>query len=161
MSEEATDLGRHDSAKDPDGYKPEDLMAQDYILEMILVATMGEGDDSDAELSLTLVIDGVCISGLAISAKAWAKGVRQQMGEHTQGGAEFEEFVAGIYSDKAAEAERRANSGPLIPPMNFVHMKDAVVGNGLGAYPVPLWRGSLRKVSGWAIGRITRDKDKS
>ncbi|WP_275779675.1 hypothetical protein [Paenarthrobacter sp. Y-19] len=160
MSNEHTESQGNEFAKDPDGYTHEDLVAQDYILEMMLVAAMGEGDDSDTEFSLTLVIDGVTVTGTAISAKAWAKGVAGQMGEAKQAAAEFEDFVAGIYTAKSTEADRRAESGLRVPPMNFVHMRDAVVGNGLGAYPVPLWRGSLRKLSGWTLGRITRADNK-
>lgn len=162
MSDETTGKAPYDFANDPDGYNREDLIAQDYILEAILASAFGDGDDSDAEIALTVVIDGVCVSGLAISARAWGKRMNDLIGDPPGGVQNFGEFVASVHYEKAAENKRRDEEGLLVSPFNFLHMRDAVVGNGLGSYPMPLWRGSLRKLGGWGFGRLTRkDSDDS
>lgn len=102
-------------------------------------------------LPLTLTVPSGVLHGEVIGHDAWkaewARSLRQVEGEGANLLAEFPETVdQGI---KEAQADEDTGFLP-----RWVHLRDAVlVCGGTAPLRLPLWRGRLSDVSGWALGR--------
>ncbi|MER5275985.1 hypothetical protein ABT025_09515 [Streptomyces sp. NPDC002809] len=102
-------------------------------------------------LPLTLTIPAGVLHGDVIGHEEWkaewTRSLRQVEGEGADLIAEFPETVdQGIKELRADEDTRR------LP--RWIHLRDATLMFGGGApLRLPLWRGRLSDVSGWALGR--------
>ncbi|MFI6898633.1 hypothetical protein ACIBM4_31420 [Streptomyces sp. NPDC050256] len=102
-------------------------------------------------LPLTLTLPAGVLHGDVIGHEAWkaewARSLRQVEGEGANLIAEFPETV-----DQGIN-ELRSDEDPRQLP-RWIHLRDATLVLG-GAAPIglPLWRGRLADVSGWALGR--------
>ncbi|MEU1466634.1 hypothetical protein ABZ434_00180 [Streptomyces sp. NPDC005761] len=102
-------------------------------------------------LPLTLTVPAGVLHGDVIGHEAWkadwARSLRQVEGEGANLIAEYPETVdQGIKELHADEDARR------LP--RWIHLRDATLVLGGGAsLRLPLWRGRLSDVSGWALGR--------
>ncbi|MDP5312803.1 hypothetical protein [Streptomyces poriferorum] len=102
-------------------------------------------------LPLTLTLPAGVLHGDVIGHEAWkaewARSLRQVEGEGANLIAEFPETVdQGINELRSDEDQRQ------LP--RWIHLRDATLVLG-GSTPIglPLWRGRLADVSGWALGR--------
>ncbi|MER7726936.1 hypothetical protein [Streptomyces sp. NPDC096323] len=102
-------------------------------------------------LPLTLTVPAGVLHGDVIGHEAWkadwARSLRQVEGEGANLIAEFPETV-----DQGIKELRTDEDTQLLP--RWIHLRDATLLLG-GAAPLrlPLWRGRLSDVSGWALGR--------
>ncbi|WNI24175.1 hypothetical protein [Streptomyces sp. ITFR-16] len=100
-------------------------------------------------LPLTLTIPAGVLHGEVIGHEAWkaewSRSLRQVEGEGSNLMAEFPETVdQGISELQAAR--------PGLP--RWIHLRDAtLIFGGTAPLRLPLWRGRLSDVSGWALGR--------
>ncbi|MFD5871401.1 hypothetical protein [Streptomyces sp. NPDC060322] len=105
-----------------------------------------------SSLPITLALSGAVLHGDVIGHEAWkadwARSLRQVEGEGANLIAEFPETVdQGIRELGAGE-----DSAAHLP--RWIHLRDAtLVFGGTGSLRLPLWRGRLADVSGWALGR--------
>lgn len=102
-------------------------------------------------LPLTLAVPAGVLHGDVIGHEAWkaewSRSLRQVEGEGTNLLAEFPETV-----DQGIK-EMRGDEDPGQLP-RWIHLRDAtLVCGGAGPLRLPLWRGRLADVSGWALGR--------
>lgn len=103
-----------------------------------------------SSLPLTLTIAGGVLHGDLIGHEEWkaewARSLRQVEGEGANLLAEFPETVDQGLSEFGVEED------PGLP--RWIHLRDVTLSVG-GVSPVllPLWRGRLADVSGWALGR--------
>ncbi|MET7642408.1 hypothetical protein ABZS83_01875 [Streptomyces sp. NPDC005426] len=101
-------------------------------------------------LPLTLTVPAGVLHGDVIGHEAWkaewSRSLRQVEGEGANLIAEFPETVdQGISELGAAE-------GAQLP--RWIHLRDAtLLFGGTAPLRLPLWRGRLSDVSGWALGR--------
>ena len=104
-----------------------------------------------SSLPITLALAGGVLHGDVIGHEAWkadwARSLRQVEGEGANLIAEFPETV-----DQGIKELRTDEDTQLLP--RWIHLRDATLLLG-GAAPLrlPLWRGRLSDVSGWALGR--------
>ncbi|MCX4771796.1 hypothetical protein EES39_08335 [Streptomyces sp. ADI92-24] len=102
-------------------------------------------------LPLTLAIPAGVLHGDVIGHEAWkadwSRSLRQVEGEGANLIAEFPETV-----DQGIKELRADEDAQQLP--RWIHLRDATLVFG-GAAPLrlPLWRGRLSDVSGWALGR--------
>ncbi|MFI6862384.1 hypothetical protein ACIBKZ_21255 [Streptomyces sp. NPDC050421] len=102
-------------------------------------------------LPLTLTVPAGVLHGDVIGHEAWkaewARSLRQVEGEGANLIAEFPETV-----DQGINEMRSAEDLSQLP--RWIHLRDATLVLG-GSAPIglPLWRGRLADVSGWALGR--------
>ncbi|MFE4215581.1 hypothetical protein [Streptomyces sp. NPDC056844] len=104
-----------------------------------------------SSLPITLTLTGGVLHGDVIGHEAWkadwARSLRQVEGEGANLIAEFPETV-----DQGIR-ELSTGEGPTQLP-RWIHLRDAtLVLGGTGSLRLPLWRGRLADVSGWALGR--------
>ncbi|MFD6276055.1 hypothetical protein ACFWFI_10880 [Streptomyces sp. NPDC060209] len=104
-----------------------------------------------SSLPITLALAGGVLHGDVIGHEAWkadwARSLRQVEGEGANLIAEFPETV-----DQGIR-ELGAGDGTTQLP-RWIHLRDAtLVFGGTGSLRLPLWRGRLADVSGWALGR--------
>lgn len=102
-------------------------------------------------LPLTLAVPAGVLHGDVIGHEAWkaewARSLRQVEGEGANLLAEFPETVDQGLKEMAAEED-----APFLP--RWIHLRDAtLVCGGVAPLRLPLWRGRLADVSGWALGR--------
>ncbi|WP_329034797.1 hypothetical protein OHT61_03010 [Streptomyces sp. NBC_00178] len=104
-----------------------------------------------SSLPITLTLTGGVLHGDVIGHEAWkadwARSLRQVEGEGANLIAEFPETV-----DQGIR-ELGAGDGTSQLP-RWIHLRDAtLLFGGSGSLGLPLWRGRLADVSGWALGR--------
>ncbi|MFH8755753.1 hypothetical protein [Streptomyces atroolivaceus] len=104
-----------------------------------------------SSLPITLSMAGGVLHGDVIGHEAWkadwARSLRQVEGEGANLIAEFPETV-----DQGIR-ELGAGDGTAHLP-RWIHLRDAtLLFGGTGSLRLPLWRGRLADVSGWALGR--------
>ncbi|MFJ9620807.1 hypothetical protein [Streptomyces sp. NPDC101181] len=111
-------------------------------------------EDPRAGLPLTLTHPGGLLHGDAIGHEQWkaewARSLRQVEGEGANLLAEFPETVdQGVRELHAHEGDAE---GARLP--RWIHLRDVTLITGsMSAISLPLWRGRLADVSGWALGR--------
>jgi hypothetical protein len=119
-----------------------------------LVRTV-DGIGHGFEVSVTLHVCGVVVSGLMISGRAYFELLENVL---HQADADFlsgwTDAFADRFPDRTHDDDSRSVDPPLAkePPTGFVHLRAATV-HAPGATPLPelLWRGRLAHVSGWSI----------
>jgi hypothetical protein len=104
-----------------------------------------------SSLPITLTLAGGVLHGDVIGHEAWkadwARTLRQVEGEGANLIAEFPETVDQGIRELSADD----GVGPL---PRWIHLRDATLSfGGAGPLRLPLWRGRLADVSGWALGR--------
>ncbi|MFJ4966551.1 hypothetical protein EES43_12030 [Streptomyces sp. ADI96-02] len=107
--------------------------------------------DPRSSLPLTLTLPGGLLHGDVIGHEQWkaewARSLRQVEGEGANLLAEFPETVdQGV---RELRAEEDVNRLP-----RWIHLRDVtLVAGAMSPVSLPLWRGRLADVSGWALGR--------
>ncbi|EHM24570.1 hypothetical protein SPW_7054 [Streptomyces sp. W007] len=110
-------------------------------------------EDPRSSLPLTLTHPGGLLHGDVIGHEQWkaewARSLRQVEGEGANLLAEFPETVdQGVRELRAGEDAETAR----LP--RWIHLRDVtLVVGAMGPVSLPLWRGRLADVSGWALGR--------
>ncbi|MFE4689744.1 hypothetical protein ACFRH6_06770 [Streptomyces sp. NPDC056749] len=104
-----------------------------------------------SSLPITLALAGAVLHGDVIGHEAWkadwARSLRQVEGEGANLIAEFPETV-----DQGIRELGGGEETSQLP--RWIHLRDAtLVFGGTGSLRLPLWRGRLADVSGWALGR--------
>ncbi|MEU0136845.1 hypothetical protein ABZ172_22885 [Streptomyces sp. NPDC006296] len=104
-----------------------------------------------SSLPVTLSVSGGVLHGDLIGHEAWkadwARSLRQVEGEGAHLIAEFPETV-----DQGIRELTGEDGVSHLP--RWIHLRDAtLVFGGAGSLRLPLWRGRLADVSGWALGR--------
>jgi hypothetical protein len=102
-----------------------------------------------SSLPITLALPAGVLHGDVIGHEAWkadwARSLRQVEGEGANLIAEFPETVD--------QGIRELGDGTAQLP-RWIHLRDAtLVFGAAGSLRLPLWRGRLADVSGWALGR--------
>lgn len=102
-------------------------------------------------LPITLTLAGGVLHGDVIGHEAWkadwARSLRQVEGEGANLIAEFPETV-----DQGIRELSTGEGTTQLP--RWIHLRDAtLVLGGAGSLRLPLWRGRLADVTGWALGR--------
>ncbi|WDT92106.1 hypothetical protein H0E86_15305 [Streptomyces sp. SCSIO-PteL053] len=111
-------------------------------------------EEPRSSLPLTLTHPGGILHGDVIGHEQWkaewARSLRQVEGEGANLLAEFPETVdQGVRELRAEEDETAAARLP-----RWIHLRDVTLVSGAAApVSLPLWRGRLSDVSGWALGR--------
>ncbi|MFE3471002.1 MULTISPECIES: hypothetical protein [unclassified Streptomyces] len=111
-------------------------------------------EDPRAGLPMTLTHPGGLLHGDAIGHEQWkaewARSLRQVEGEGANLLAEFPETVdQGV---RELRAEEDAAGAARLP--RWIHLRDVTLVSGaMTPVSLPLWRGRLSDVSGWALGR--------
>ncbi|MEU1214569.1 hypothetical protein ACFYSH_09230 [Streptomyces sp. NPDC005791] len=106
-----------------------------------------------SSLPITLTLASGVLHGDVIGHEAWkadwARSLRQVEGEGANLIAEFPETV-----DQGIRELGDGDGTARLP--RWIHLRDATLvfgGTGPGSLRLPLWRGRLADVSGWALGR--------
>lgn len=155
MTEAIETPEKYDFSTDPHEAVRQDVIRHDFYLEESLRLLHGNKNAGAGNFSLTLVIDGAVVSGIAISAGRWAElateqwtGLSQQIG---QAFGETVEFMA--KGNEEIVSSREAEGRPPIA-WNYIHMRDVTINPGPSAISFPLWRGKMRHISGWSLGSV-------
>ncbi|MFB9665746.1 hypothetical protein HP467_01940 [Curtobacterium albidum] len=140
-----------DPATDPDGYTWEDVRPHDVLLDVALNFTTGGRDDTrGGSLSLTVIVGGQVVSGVAISRRDWIDGVTA--GYVQAGGTEhLGKLYNEVHEMAVNEWTRRDDAELPARARHFLHMRDVILGVGPGAIKLGYWRGVLADVSGWSF----------
>ncbi|MBT2901631.1 MULTISPECIES: hypothetical protein [unclassified Streptomyces] len=110
-------------------------------------------EDPRSSLPLTLTHPGGLLHGDVIGHEQWkaewARSLRQVEGEGANLLAEFPETVDQGVRELRADEDAETSRLP-----RWIHLRDVtlVVGS-MNPVSLPLWRGRLADVSGWALGR--------
>lgn len=155
MTEATEAPEKYDFSTDPHGFTEKDITGEDILLDLLLILQNGQEDDGEGQMNLTVAIDGVVISGIAISEQEWRRRMTASLATASQllaGG--FEEFASGRAAGRAEIIKARAAEQRPIPAHRYVHMRDAHVISGNTSQEFPLWRGKLSKLSGWSLGSV-------
>ncbi|WP_030594612.1 hypothetical protein [Streptomyces anulatus] len=110
-------------------------------------------EDPRSSLPLTLTHPGGLLHGDVIGHEQWkaewARSLRQVEGEGANLLAEFPETVDRGVRELRADEDAEAGRLP-----RWIHLRDVtLVVGALSPVSLPLWRGRLSDVSGWALGR--------
>lgn len=139
---------------DPDGFRRSDFVPKDWTLDVVLHVLTGELDDAEGSATVTLVIDGVVVSGTLISGVAYAATLRERLAQNT--GPQDVTDMASIFEighrTQVESLTRRKQRGLALPRRRFLHMRDVRVYTGGSSIDMPLFRGRLDRVSGWSFG---------
>jgi hypothetical protein len=132
----------------------------------VLMALVTAADTIDMELSVTLHVSGVVVSGTLISEarlyEQLAEALRQvpPPPDMPEGALSGPAALATAFDSSAEEYREQAEldrSRNEPPPVIYIHLRDAAVW-APGGEPLPrmLWRGRLSHVSGWSLGALGR-----
>jgi hypothetical protein len=143
-----------DPENDPDGYTHEDVFPQDQALDATL--NVFGGDAGKSEMTMSLVVGGVVISGYVISRQEWQRRTVELLSASSDGPSAplidaLEEMWSEVHSTIEKEKERREAENLLSARDEFFHMRDARIG-GVGGISVPVWRGLRASITGWTFG---------
>ncbi|UKA52721.1 hypothetical protein LFT45_13265 [Arthrobacter sp. FW305-BF8] len=116
----------------------------DPRLNAVLVPIVGPGrHDPDGTIELTVIVDGIIMSGSVVSEEAWSR--RQESQISASGG-----YKAEVPGD----AQETGNNPILEDQVRFIHFLEPVVISGGNPIRLNATRVDLRKVSAWSIGRL-------
>jgi hypothetical protein len=141
---------------DPDGFTLKQLVPKDRALDYLLHLYVGFDDDADGSIGVTVTSNGIVVSGIAVSRKAWIEGnlqlIREGGGEENGSAASLEKLWAMMIDDAEKLRKKRRKRKLPLPARRYIHLKDARIGSPGDFYNVPFWRGNLDDISGWALG---------
>ncbi len=140
-----------DPATDPDGYTREEVRPKDLLLDAVLDFTVGRREEPGGSFSLTVLVGGQVVSGMAISRGEWIDAVSTQYEQ--SGGTEHLRKVFELVNDHIRTEEDRREAADLPTyARRFLHMRDVRIGTGDAWTQLPYWRGALEDVTGWSFG---------
>ncbi|MGW3185443.1 hypothetical protein ACWDD9_39855 [Kitasatospora sp. NPDC001119] len=118
----------------------------DPYLELLRVGV--EHQDVAEGVVVTLVVDGVLVTGTLIPTVVWEDLYFRQVAEADYYGMrKVVREVLGHLDQAVEDGRRRRVSDP-----RFLHLKDVTVRSGRTARRLPVWRGPVAAVSGWSLG---------
>lgn len=123
----------------------------DYVLEE-LVALVNAGN---YEISVTLQVSGMLVSGLLVSGKRFFEGYSDDLSSPFEPGSEMEEAVREFALTNRAVYDRE---GEEVDPPMFIHLRDARYVTPGGLLPTNngvWWRGRLSEVGGFSLGSLS------
>lgn len=160
MSEVTETTEDYDFSTDPHGITQDDVLGKDILLDVLLTMNNGLRDDSENSFNLTVAVDGVVISGIAISAKEWRRRMFEVLSAANESfGSAFNSFASDAAENKKEMLDSREAEGRPNPALRFIHMRDARIVSGNTSQKLPLWRGNLSKLSGWSLGSINTPEE--
>lgn len=150
----------------------------DAVLEMCL--NLVSDETGTGSIGLTITIGGVVVSGLAITEQEYFRLLGDQLGQAfariageqlgTTMRDQLTEFGRRAYEERQkakAQLDELASTlpeGEKLPAeqveatrRRYIHFKDARIFNGNHIH-LPLWRGRLADVTGWAGGSYLQDQ---
>ena len=159
MSDQGTDAteptgpGRYDFTSDPDGLTREDFPNSDDVLLGLLLAAVPGEDDTDASVPVTLVVQGVLVSGNAVSFARWSKLWAARLTEGNQvGGSALDRALQDLVIARSDFRARREAKELPVPDSRHINLSDAVVLTGPHRYRVGLARVRRDRVDAWWLG---------
>jgi hypothetical protein len=155
MSEETTaeHVTPYDFDNDPDGFVSDDFREEDPLLQHLLGVVPGK--DGDNELGITVTVNGVVISGRAVSSARWQKLWTRALRESNEElGDEFNLVVPNSAKDNADMVARREAENRPIPAPFFLHLTDAEIVTGGFRRHVGLMRVQRERIDAWALGQL-------
>lgn len=147
-------MSETEQAAEHDSLDEQTIPTEDWLLQdLVRIAN----ESGDFELPITLVVGGGIVTGKLIDLKQYFREFGRLWNRSgTDEGAQLEEYFRKFGEDPAPRAE---DAPPVL--YNFIHLKDAHFGGGLGLMPTNmgfLWRGRLSQVSGFSLGAMMPGK---
>lgn len=157
---ETTESPDYDFSTDPHGVTKEEILSSDFFLTNLMEMSFGHHNERKGSIGLTVVCDGVVISGIAISGSEWDRRIVESLSaSHSGLGSAFAELADDMRARRKEVIEARIQDERPLPPFRYIHMRNARVNTGILAQEMPLWRGELSKVSGWTIGSTNTSEE--
>lgn len=97
-------------------------------------------------LGITLTVHGNIVTGNMVSGKEYMESVVNTFKDINEHG----EALASIYRSYSSIYDGEDETGPV----EFVHLKDAVIFQGTIRHNVGLWRGKINTVDGYSFGYL-------
>ncbi len=146
--------------KDPDGLTKEDFPPRDFALEVLLGLTVDLSVDN--AIGMSVVSSGMLISGIAIHRKKWLELLVAQIKDAGKDGntvplANAVDTIVGKgFADYEAMRDRRAEQDLDVPPVHYIHFRDARVHTSQYT-DYPLFRVAIDDISAWSLGSHSED----
>lgn len=119
---------------------------KDVILELMIEAV---NDHDDYEIPVTLNVNGTMVSGDLVSAEFYFQEMLSTFSDDTDG----DKFIY----DQLKKATTQLESGDE-PEINYVHMRGAKMfdesGKAIPSKGEVLWRGKMKEVDGFFVGKV-------
>jgi hypothetical protein len=134
---------------------------QDWFLEYFVKLV----NESEASLTISLVIGGSIITGELVGVKTYFAGLAREIANATS--AELGQVFIDRFSDFAEVSmtntdNDNSNSDEIVAPTRFIHLRNAkIVQSREGALPDNhgvWWRGKIQAVDGFFIGAINFER---
>lgn len=121
-------------------------------VNMVGDVVLRERPDASSGLSITVVVNGMPITGYAISMREFARDYAEQLRAAYATFAQELGDTMHEYTDAILKANLNLPDKGVLP--RFIHLKDARLGTPGPGTKVewPLWRGRISEVSGFSIG---------
>ncbi|MCP3032206.1 gas vesicle protein GvpU [Halobacillus sp. A1] len=121
-------------------------------MDDLLISFIKAANNHDFSLDITLNVNGALVTGTTISAEEYLDSLSQKFGD----GNEVSKALGENLSE-ASKSAKDASNGDV----SYIHLKNAQVYNG-DEQPTPsdgkfYWRGSLDKVDGFFLGKISAE----
>lgn len=146
-----------DIASDPDGLTRHDLDGKDWMLRDALDFLLGQNDEHQNAVLLTVILGGVVVSGTVIARSEWQERITSELNSATAGfGTAFNTVLSKDIDEIDEVNTRRTNAGIPSRARRFIHMRNARL-HATPGIDLPTWRGDLSDVSGWSFGGHAKD----
>ena len=126
-------------------------------LFQVLVAGVNRSDCDDG-LSVTVLAGGMMISGFLVSPQVYMRGLAEHwksIGDCSEAGGRAVDDIAANFLKNMSDAAAAPDDGTRMMPKYF-HLRDAAFWGGgarTGNASAKWWRGRMRDVAGFTIGR--------
>jgi hypothetical protein len=164
--------GTTENEAHPENAHPDPEEGQDQLLTGFVRAANNAADKgTEMEVSVTLAIGGLIVSGLMVSDKAYYRGIAEGLRNVTGGGSpeiakavgealaeQLEELAkpSASWQNEQSEASAEDAAGDQAWPTVYIHLKDAQLYQPGYVSPAPViatwWRGRLSAVDGFTLG---------
>ncbi|MBP5802372.1 hypothetical protein J2D78_09785 [Microbacterium maritypicum] len=139
-----------------DDVTPDELRVKDWMLEDLVRIF----DNDGSAIGITIQSNGATISGLLIGADEYLRRVGETF---EQSPVPDMKVLPELWGKSLADTNdwlaERDSRGLARPARRFLHMRDARILTGSQPVNVPLWRGNLSDITGWALGSIPSGQD--
>lgn len=123
--------------------------------ELAWLVSLVDGDETLA-YAVTLTLSGQTVSGQLVSGARFFGGLADryrdlpvdpaQPGDHEP----VSTVIARSFDESVGDYRANSDDDEYVEPA-FIHLADATVRHGQSVLPLPLWRGRLTSIVGWAL----------
>ena len=155
MSDETTGpVTPYDFDNDPDGLTKDDFGDdQDPLLQLLLWVVPGQSD-SGQSVGITVMVNGVVISGSAVSFAQWQKLWTAELTAASKPLRDGFEAVLKTWADESAALVERRDAADLpTPPSPFLHLSNAEIITGGFRRRLGLMRVRRARIDAWTLGQ--------